>query len=177
MKDSIILELLASWKYEKQPVMMTTAVSTIPRYNWRKTQRHCSAYVHVGCAEVLKSLGQSVIYVGNLESDVLKDVLMRCRWGPDANECVCVCVRVCARATHIVSCRFILSGRLDSVSQEAEDGADPEQDGEPPEQLATELDPLWSCGRRGEGVGTIPDQKLSCLGIGQALQEAQQEEE
>lgn len=39
LKDSIILELLASWKYEKQPVMMTTAVSTIPRYNWRKTQR------------------------------------------------------------------------------------------------------------------------------------------
>lgn len=39
LKDSMILELLASWKYEKQPVMMTTAVSTIPRYNWRKTQR------------------------------------------------------------------------------------------------------------------------------------------
>lgn len=39
LKDSIILELLASWKYEKQPVMMTTAVSTIPRYNWRKTHR------------------------------------------------------------------------------------------------------------------------------------------
>lgn len=36
LKDSIILELLASWKYEKQPVMMTTAVSTIPRYNWRE---------------------------------------------------------------------------------------------------------------------------------------------
>lgn len=33
LNDSMILELLASWKYEKQPVMMTTAVSTIPRYN------------------------------------------------------------------------------------------------------------------------------------------------
>lgn len=34
LKDSMILELLASWKYEKQPVMTTTAVSTIPRYNY-----------------------------------------------------------------------------------------------------------------------------------------------
>ena len=39
LKDSMILELLASWKYEKQPVMMTTAVSTIPRYNWRERAR------------------------------------------------------------------------------------------------------------------------------------------
>lgn len=33
LKDSMILELLASWKYEKQPVMTTTAVNTIPRYS------------------------------------------------------------------------------------------------------------------------------------------------
>ena len=33
LKDSMILELFASWKYEKQPVITTTAVSTIPRYS------------------------------------------------------------------------------------------------------------------------------------------------
>lgn len=38
LKDSMILELLASWKYEKQPVMTTTPVSTIPRYNWGREQ-------------------------------------------------------------------------------------------------------------------------------------------
>lgn len=45
LKDSMILELLASWKYEKQPVMTTTAVSTIPRYNWRERERErCNVY-------------------------------------------------------------------------------------------------------------------------------------
>lgn len=90
---------------------------------------------------------------------------------------VCVCVLVCVRgcrcvcSAHIISCRFVLSGSLDSVSQETEDGADPQQDGEATKQLATEFDPLRSCGRRGEGVGTIPEQELSCLGIGQALKQ------
>lgn len=81
--------------------------------------------------------------------------------------CVCVCV------AHIVSSWFFLSGCLDGISQEAEDGADPQQDGESTKQLATKLDPLWGCGRRGEGIGAIPDQKLCCLGIGQALKETQ----
>jgi len=39
LKDSMILELLASWKYEKQPVITTTAVSTIPRYSCRERER------------------------------------------------------------------------------------------------------------------------------------------
>ena len=85
--------------------------------------------------------------------------------------CVCVWVWV----AHIVSSWFFLSGSLDGISQEAEDGANPQQDGESTKQLATELDPLWGCGRRGEGIGAIPDQKLCCLGIGQALKERQRE--
>lgn len=94
---------------------------------------------------------------------------MRCRWARCEYVCMCVCVRI----AHIVSCRIVLSGCLDGVSQEAEDGADPQQDGESTKQLATELDPLGGCGRRGEGIGAIPDQKLGCLGIGQALEETQ----
>ena len=87
--------------------------------------------------------------------------------------CVCVCVCVCI--AHIISCRIFLSGCLDGVGQEAEDGTGPQQDGESTEQLATELDPLWGCGRRGEGIGAVPDQKLCCLGIGQALEGTQRE--
>lgn len=38
MKESMMRELLASWKYEKQPVTMTTAASTTPRYNCNGTE-------------------------------------------------------------------------------------------------------------------------------------------
>lgn len=78
--------------------------------------------------------------------------------------CMCMC------SAHIVSCRLVLSGCLDGIGQEAEDGAEPQQDGESTKQLATELDPFWGGGRRGESIGTIPDQKLCCLGIGQSLE-------
>lgn len=78
-------------------------------------------------------------------------------------------MRICVCA-HIVSCRIVLSGCLDGVGQEAEDGAGPQQDGESTKQLATKLDPLRSGGRRGESIGTVPDQKLCCLGIGQSLE-------
>lgn len=90
---------------------------------------------------------------------------MRCRWAL----CEYVCVRVCF--AHIVSCRIVLSGCLDGVSQEAEDGANPQQDGESTKELAAEFDPLRGCGRRGEGIGAVPEQILCCLGIGEALEE------
>lgn len=80
---------------------------------------------------------------------------------------------MCVWIAHIVSCRIVLSGCLDGVGQKAEDGADPQQDGESTKQLATELDPLRGGGRRGESIGTIPDQKLCCLGIGQSLEGTQ----
>lgn len=96
-----------------------------------------------------------------------EDAIVFVLWSVHASACGCMC------AAHIVSCRFVLSGSLDSVSQEAKNGADPQQDGEATKQLTTELDPLWSCGRRSEGVGTIPEQELSCLGIGQALKQGE----
>lgn len=89
---------------------------------------------------------------------------------------ICLC-KICVTnyaclllIAHIVARRFVLSGCLDGIGQKAEDGASPQQDGESTEQLAAELDPLRSGGRRGESIGTISDQKLGRLGIGQSLQ-------
>ena len=67
---------------------------------------------------------------------------------------------------------FILHGSLDAIGQEAQDGPDPQQDGETPEKLATELDPLRGCWGRGEGVGPIPSQNVLGPLVGEALREA-----
>lgn len=58
--------------------------------------------------------------------------------------------------THIVPSWIVLRPCLDSVSQEAENGADPQEDGETPKQLAAKLHPFRSGGRWGQGIGTIP---------------------
>ncbi|KAG7236634.1 hypothetical protein INR49_000758 [Caranx melampygus] len=55
--------------------------------------------------------------------------------------------------------------------QEAENGTDPEQDGEAAEQLTAELDPLRGGGGRSQSVWTIPGQNLDCSGVGQALED------
>lgn len=83
---------------------------------------------------------------------------------------------LCVSVTHIVSGGLILSGGLDGVGQETEDGASPQQDGEATEQLATELDPLGGGGGRREGVGAVTSQVLSGLSIGQTLEEGVSEE-
>ena len=44
---------------------------------------------------------------------------------------------------------------MNSVSEEAEDGSEPEQESEPSKQILAEFDPLWSLGRRSESVRTI----------------------
>lgn len=75
-------------------------------------------------------------------------------------------------AAHIVVGWFVLHGGLDAVGQEAEDGPDPQQDGEAPEELAAELDPLGGCRGRGEGVGSIPGQNVLGPLVGEALREA-----
>lgn len=80
-------------------------------------------------------------------------------------------VCVSPAVSHIVIGRLVLGGHLDPVGQEAEDGAGPKQDGEATEQLATELDPLWCGGGRGERVGPIPRQDLHGSGVGQTLRE------
>ncbi len=82
-----------------------------------------------------------------------------------------MCVQVLQAVSHIVIGCLILRGHLDAVGQEAEDGTDPEQDGEATEQLTAELDPLRGGGGRGQGVQTIPGQNLPSSGIGQTLRE------
>lgn len=76
--------------------------------------------------------------------------------------------------THIVAGGLVLRGSLDGVGQEAEDGADPQKDGEATEELAAELDPLRGGWGRGEGVGAVPGQVLCRLGVGQTLREAKE---
>lgn len=70
---------------------------------------------------------------------------------------------------HIVVGWFIFHGSLDAKGQEAQDGPNPQQDGEAPEQLTAELDPLRSCGGWSEGVGSIPSQDVLSPLVGKAL--------
>ncbi|KAF3839280.1 hypothetical protein F7725_017997 [Dissostichus mawsoni] len=57
------------------------------------------------------------------------------------------------RSPPTTSSAIVLSGCLDGVGQEAEDGAGPQQDRESTKQLATELDPLRGGGRRVRALG------------------------
>lgn len=70
---------------------------------------------------------------------------------------------------YVISSWFILCSSLDGVGQEAEDGTDPQQNGEAAKQLTTELDPLGGGGGWSQGVGSISGQILCCLRIGQTL--------
>lgn len=73
---------------------------------------------------------------------------------------------------HIVVGWFIFHGSLYAIGQEAEDGPNPQKDGEAPKKLATELDPLRCCRRWSEGIGPIPSQDVLGPLVGEALQEA-----
>lgn len=72
--------------------------------------------------------------------------------------------------THVVPGGVVLGARLDAVGQEAEDGPDPQQDGEAPEELAAELDPLRGGGWRRERVRPVPRQDLLGFAVGQTLE-------
>lgn len=74
-----------------------------------------------------------------------------------------------AECTHVVPRGIVLRACLDAVGQEAEDGPDPQQDGEAPEELAAELDPLWGGGWRRERVWPVPGQDLLGFAVGQTL--------
>lgn len=124
--------------------MMTTAVRTIPRYNCEKTRR--------------QSQDKQKGYRAGFRHATIQ------RW----RLCL-VCVRAHVCFSHIIARRVVLCGCLDGVSQEAEDGTDPQQDREATEQLAAKLNPLGGRGGRGEGIGSISKQKLCCPGVGQAL--------
>ena len=58
---------------------------------------------------------------------------------------------------------------LDTVSNEAEDSTKPEETSEAREEILTELDPLWSGGRRSELVETMLLVTSLGLGGGQTL--------
>ena len=55
----------------------------------------------------------------------------------------------------VVVRRLLEGAGLDAVREEAEDGAEPEQQREPAEQVLAELDPLGRLGRRRQSVGAI----------------------
>lgn len=57
--------------------------------------------------------------------------------------------------TYVVISRLVLHHRLDAIGQEAEDGPNPQQDGEAAKELPAELDPFWCGWRRRQGIGTI----------------------
>lgn len=71
--------------------------------------------------------------------------------------------------THIIWSRLLLCGQLDGVGHKAEDGTDPQQDGEATSQLAAEFDPFRSPRGWSKGIGATPGQVLCCFGIGQTL--------
>lgn len=70
---------------------------------------------------------------------------------------------------YVISRRFVLCGSLDGVGQEAEDGTNPQQNGEATKQLTTKLDPFGGGGGWSQGIGSISGQILCCLCIGQTL--------
>ena len=56
----------------------------------------------------------------------------------------------------VVIRRLLEGAGLDSVGEEAEAGAEPEEQREASEQILAELDPLRGLGGRGQSVGAIP---------------------
>ena len=69
----------------------------------------------------------------------------------------------------IVIWRLLISRGLDTVGHEAEDSSDPEQTGEPGEQILTELDPLRSGWRRSQLVKAVLLIAKFCLFAGQTI--------
>ncbi len=78
---------------------------------------------------------------------------------------------VAPRRAHIVFERILAGGDVDTVGDEAENGADPEQHREAAEQILAELHPLGHFLRRTERVRTVPLHDLPRLLISQALTE------
>lgn len=70
---------------------------------------------------------------------------------------------------HIVVERVIFCGHLNTVGQEAEDGSDPQQNGEATKKLSAELDPFRRGGGRCECIQAVFGQHLRSSGTGKAL--------
>lgn len=74
-------------------------------------------------------------------------------------------------STHVVPRGIVLSACLDAIGQEAEDGPNPQKDGEAPKELAAELDPLRGGRRWCERVRPVPGQNLLGFAVGQTLED------
>lgn len=70
---------------------------------------------------------------------------------------------------HAVQGRGLVAGILNSKSDPAQDGAHPQEEGEPPHHLLQELDDLGGLLGRGQGVGAMLGQQLCRLSAGEAL--------
>lgn len=75
------------------------------------------------------------------------------------------------KGTHVVARGIVLSACLDAIGQEAQDGANPQQDREAPEELAAELDPLGGGRRWCECVRPVAGQDLLGFAVGQTLRD------
>lgn len=73
---------------------------------------------------------------------------------------ISVCTFSAGEATYIVLGGVLVSRGFDTVGDETEDSADPEEEGEAPKQQPAELDPLWGRLRRGQHVGTVSKENL-----------------
>jgi hypothetical protein len=58
---------------------------------------------------------------------------------------------------------------LNPISNPAQDGTYPQEDGEASDHLPEELDNLWSLFGRAEGIGPIPSQELCSSDTRKAL--------
>lgn len=76
--------------------------------------------------------------------------------------------------THIVARDIFKGGRLNSVSNEAENGTYPEKDREAPEKLFAELHPLWGRFGRRQFVPSVPLKDYPCPLRCQTLEEVKQ---
>jgi len=75
-------------------------------------------------------------------------------------------------SSYIIARHVLWRSELYGVGEVAEYSAEPEKQGEPAEELLTELDPLGDCFRRTELIASIPLQDLTRPVRGQTLQAA-----
>ena len=58
--------------------------------------------------------------------------------------------------TYVVTWGILIGRGLNRVGHKTQDGSNPQQEGEPPKELLTELDPFGGSFWRGQFVRTIP---------------------
>lgn len=76
---------------------------------------------------------------------------------------------VVVEQTHIVFGSLLMKRHLDAISRKAENGTNPQENGEATKHLSTEFDPFWSGGGWRECIGSISIQDFLCLFGAKAL--------